>query len=359
MKTALPELTSQPAPLLPPAHLESTDGTLTLSRAWPLPKDSEPLGSLAVELRGPEGIRAGWWRSGAFNLLAEGEDPKLRMLNRVVANGQDSQHTAVVSHRPGKRAVVRVDGSHGSTFIKVVKRGKASGILAGIQRAGSFDGPFRLPRVEEHTESTVTYSALGGVSLHDPSVLGPDSWERAWTETVEAWAESVRSPRGTESALVHRAEAEVGVLRHWLHMTWQYLEDADRTRHLIDDVSTKLLGLTEDRLVPAHRDLHDKQLMWSPQLGPGLLDVDTACLANPALDVGNLRAHSLLRELQGLWTAQQAEAVRFSLDETAETCHIPRHAVALYEQAAHLRLGLVYSVRPQYAEIAAHLRQHC
>src|SRR5699024_3308901 len=124
----------------------------------------------------------------------------------------------------------------------------------------------------------------------------------------------------------------------------------------VEHLAEQLANLPEERLRPAHRDLHDKQLLWSEQSGPGLLDVDTACLADPALDLGNLRAHTLLRRLQGVWPPSRAETVAFCVDETAQRIGAPLPTVAVYEQAALLRLGFVYAVRPQYAAVAAQLR---
>lgn len=360
MKTAIVDNTDQPAHQLPHHRTETTQGSLTLHRVWPVPEEPDAERTLAVEFADEHDIRAGWWRAGALELLAPGADPKLRALPALLRRDGEGPPAKVVSHRPGKRAVVRTEADGRSVFVKVVRRRRAPGILDGVQRAQSFNGPFRLPRMRDHTDSTVTFDALSGVSLHSPSPLSTAEWGQAWAEVCHAWAESVRNPRRSATpALVHRAESEVGVLRHWFHLTAPYLEDRDQTERKLETISAKLLGLAEDRLVPAHRDLHDKQLLWSAQQGPGLLDVDTACLADPALDLGNLRAHALLRQLQGVWSAGHSETVRFCVDDTAESASVPRHALALYEQAAQLRLGLVYAVRPQYTDVAAELRENC
>src|SRR5699024_11859136 len=79
-----------------------------------------------------------------------------------------------------------------------------------------------------------------------------------------------------------------------------------------------------------HRDLHDKQVLWQPDAPPGLLDVDTATLGDPALDVANLRAHATWRELQGLWSAEQSAVVREEVDRTALRLGIPPRELAAY-----------------------------
>lgn len=336
---------------LPPA-LCSAEGTrFTVSRAWPLDH------GLAVELTDGNAVRAGWWDGADLELLPAGTDPKLKAFKELTREG------AVISHRPGKRAVVRRQTSAGTQFVKVVRRGKAAGILDGIQRAADFAGPFRTPEVIDHDDATVSFSELAGRSLHQPENFAPQEWALAWAEVLDAWVQSTGTAAlsstvaADQGPLVHRAEAETGVLRHWLQLVRKYLSDPQAAEAAVDHVIGQLGGLSEDRLTPAHRDLHDKQLLWSPNLGPGLLDVDTACLADPALDLGNLRAHALLRRMQGLWTPAQAESVQFCVDDTAERVRLPRESVAVYERAALLRLGLVYAVRPQYADIAAQLRQ--
>src|SRR5699024_2461295 len=62
------------------------------------------------------------------------------------------------------------------------------------------------------------------------------------------------------------------------------------------------------RLVPTHRDLHDKQLLWDGA-ALGVLDLDTACLAAPELDPANLAVHADLRAAQGLWSREAAATV--------------------------------------------------
>lgn len=348
---------------LPPTAIAGAGGTLRVQRCWPLPEGNHDAAELAVELTDAAGIRAGWWSQDGLQLLEAGEDPALNELGPLLNDTSDSRCAELVSHRPGKRAVVRretssTDQSSAVEFIKVVPSGRAGRILTGIDRAEPFHGPFRTPTVLDSTDSTVTFAGLEGISLHDPAEFTQEHWTQAWSEVCQAWelATDIPDP-GSASALVHRAESEIRVLRHWFALTRRYLPDAERTELLVEAQIRQLDQMSSDRLVPSHRDLHDKQLLWSAQLGPALLDVDTACLAHPALDLGNLRAHATLRQLQELWSPQEAETVQFCVDEVAEHTGVPRSSVVVYERAALLRLGLVYAVRPQYAAAAAEIRQ--
>lgn len=339
---------------LPATRLTTAHGTISVRRAWPVP-GSDPH-TLAIELDDAGTIRAGWWSAGQLRLLDAGEDPKLAALATAAQQG------AVISHRPGKRAVVR--SADDARYVKVVKAGKTGSILDGVRRAAAFSGPFRTPEVLGSTESTVTFAALQGQSLHEANTFTADQWRTAWLAVCAAWEESVAEPRSTaasapvrQSGLIHRAEAEIAVLRHWYQLARPWLSDEEQAHQSVEHLAELLASLPQEQLRPAHRDLHDKQLLWSAQAGPGLLDVDTACLADPALDLGNLRAHALLRRRQGVWTAEQAETVTFCVDETAQRIGAPMPTVAVYEQSALLRLGFVYAVRPQYARVAEQLRE--
>lgn len=281
-------------------------------------------------------------------------DPALPALEQLISTGAE-----LVSHKRSKRAVVRLATGSSTQFIKVVRPGKAAKILDGIRRAEPFNGPFRTPDVLQSTDSTVTFAELPGLSLHCPQELRTDHWVQAWTQVAASLAQVIRAGASQDQTppLVHGAEAEIRVLRQWFQRSAEQLPDLDRTEQQVTRVSSQLEQLSTPRLSPTHRDLHDKQLLWSAAAGPGLLDVDTACAADPALDLGNLRAHALLRRLQGLWSAAEAETVQFCLDQCAEETSVPRESVAVYERAALLRLSMVYAVRPQHGTVAQELSQ--
>src|SRR4030067_3421814 len=56
-------------------------------------------------------------------------------------------------------------------------------------------------------------------------------------------------------------------------------------------------SIRSHRLVPAHRDFHDKQILKNGRY-LYILDWDLSCLADPALDLGNFLAHLRLRSYQ-------------------------------------------------------------
>ncbi|MCH8561969.1 phosphotransferase [Nesterenkonia sp. LB17] len=338
---------------LPPTVLTDQGRPMRVTRAWPRPEQAR----LSLECEDAGQRRAGIWDGASASLQPLGADARLADLEELARGG------VVVSHRPGKRAVVRREDQ----FIKVVRRGRTRTILDGIERADAFTEYFRTPAVLAHTRSTVTFGALEGSSLHEPRRLGPQRWERAWAEVLSAWSRSVSSSAAEASSNggsdlpgipEHSADQEIVVLAHWARLVEPFVHPADQMWRSVERISEDLAQLPQGQLRPAHRDLHDKQLLWSPQNGPGLLDVDTACLADPALDLGNLRAHARLRMLQGIWERHAARTVVSAVDATAARLKVPGRSLAVYERAAVLRLGCVYAVRPAYVEVAAAMRAH-
>ncbi|WP_035280754.1 phosphotransferase family protein [Brevibacterium album] len=345
----------------PPASVLLDGETWTIRRAWPGTEERT-----AVEAVSAGGhVRAGFSDASGIRLHPYGADPRLPALAASARAG------SVVSHRPGRRAVVR--SADGSRYTKVVREGRSRTILDGIGSAEAFAGPFRTPEVLGSDASTVTFAALPGRSLHRPEDFSAVEWERAWGEVLRAWCAAVGtgSATGTASAAdsagagadaqrstpVHGGGAEARVLRQWRDRAAGLLgAEARAYSAAVERTAEELSILPAPRLVPAHRDLHDRQLLWTPEAGPGLLDVDTACLADPGLDLGNLRAHARWRSRQGVWSSGQAAVVAEHVDAVAHRAGVAPASLELHERSALLRLGAVYAFRPAWVEAARELR---
>ncbi|MDF1488556.1 phosphotransferase [Tessaracoccus caeni] len=328
------------APTQLPEWVVLGDEAWRVARAWP---DRGP--RLSVELRLHGRIRGGSWDAGRLTALVPGTDPALPALAEALTRTAGT----VVSHRPGKRAVVR--GADGA-FTKVVRRKRAAKILQGMDHATTFASAFRTPEVLAHGSSTVTFSAVAGASLHDATSWSDELWHRAWDETLTAWMAAVS--RTAPPAPVHDVAAEVRVLDDWTSKA--VFPEGDAQLRLADARDGAVAALSSlpdtESWRPIHRDLHDKQLLWHPNLGPGIIDLDTACLGDPALDLGNLRAHARLRRLQRLWTDAQSTTVRDAVDRAASQLGCPTASIDAYEQSALVRLACVYSFRPRWRRLA-------
>ena len=104
-----------------------------------------------------------------------------------------------------------------------------------------------------------------------------------------------------------------------------------------------------------HRDFYDKQiLIGTPRIT--LLDVDTMAIGDPALDLGNFLAHLRLRACQSPDRAKATLAGRkaFTLAYQSTNTAFWRR-VHWWETASLLRLVCVYSLRPQWQDLAVNI----
>ncbi len=111
-------------------------------------------------------------------------------------------------------------------------------------------------------------------------------------------------------------------------------------------------------LVPCHRDLHDRQFLFGAG-DPALLDFDSLCLSDCAVDPANLLAHLALRRLQGLSDADAAgvracsEALIEGLGRQNDRPFFQR--LRFYEATTLLRLASVYAMRPRWKSVCPDL----
>lgn len=310
----------------------------------------------ATVRRGPRGARLDP-ETGEVTAFAPGADPRLPGLARCLDARPDAE---VVSHRPGKRAVVRVPaaGEQGERYVKIVRPGRAQRLRDALTSAASFDGPFRLQQEITADEDSVTTAALAGRTLHEGLPLEDGVWRRAWRETLTAWAQALAAgPVTPPEGAVHGPAEESAVLESWRERARLVDPLGNDLRDRAIKAARRELGrlTAPERPALIHRDLHDKQILHAPGLAPGLLDVDTAVLGDPSLDLANLRAHASWRELQGIWSAEHARIAREEIDAAALRARIPAATLAAYESGTLARLTCVYAFRPRWRALAREL----
>ncbi len=337
-------------PDLLPASVVEGNVEWIVSRAWP-----ESDGRLAVEVfsHAIRGVRAGHWHHGTgFQLLPAGTDPRLPALDRLAAEGE------VISHRVNRRAVVRLRTS--GHFVKVVKPRKAPAVIEAADRGAPFARGFRFAHAlrdpEREQSGAVTLEALAGRTLHS---IGQDSsvsaaeWDEIWAAWARAWVAVAASPT-PEGVAHHTAENEAEVLRIWGQRIAQIEPDLTAVADLTATIAHRIAAHPADPVL-AHRDLHDKQLLWDGSGRMGILDVDTIALAEPALDLANLRAHVRFRVRQELWSPDAADIAVSHIDAVAERLRVEPERMALAEAATWLRVGGLYLFRPRWRDLARDL----
>lgn len=338
-----------------PATVHDGAREWTVSRAWPSAHDGARTATLELTAAEVGDVRGGHWSAAHGTRL---EPP--RSDARLAALGHVAREGTIVSHRPARRAVVRA--ADGGSYAKVVRPGRAGTVVTAHESAALFALAFRVAELwrDEQAEGqgVVRFAALPGRTIH---ALGADprtsvtQWAAAWRAWADGWLALDRHDAvGVRGLRVHTADDEARVVREWAaHAAREIDDDTVRgIRSAAEDIAEALRRRGDRTLTLAHRDLHDKQLLWAGDGSLGLLDLDTASLADPALDLGNLRAHLHLRAMQHRWPRGFARIAAEQVDSVAAHGGVDEPGLALYEAAARFRLGCLYLFRPRWRALA-------
>ncbi|MEU2199116.1 phosphotransferase [Isoptericola sp. NPDC019482] len=295
--------------------------------------------------RGPEPVGG-----GALVLHPDGADPRLPGLGGRVRAG-----ATLVAHRSGRRGVVR---DPAGTYTKVTRPGREP-VGVAVPAAA-----FATPEVLARGDGFVTTAALPGRTLHEllrdratpDAVLDPllDAAGRGIGRGLRRLHGASPSP----GVAAHDAEAEVAVVARWWGLAAAHgsttAADADA---VVRRVRAALAAAPAARPVLTHRDLHDKQLLVhvddaapGDRVRVGLLDLDLAAVAHPALDLANLLVHLELRAHQGVCPpARAARVARAVVDGYSDT--LDAGALHAWAVAARARLAAVYAFRPAPGDV--------
>lgn len=343
-----------------PFAVDDTDQTHWLvSRSWP----AGTAGDYVLELRTADrpGVRAAHLRAGQFELLPVGRDRRLPALAHAIRRGE------VVVHRATKRAVVRA----GDRYLKIFRPNQSDEAAARHTRMTALLGTedFLTPALVFCMPGCLTLTGLPGRSLFD---LGQDPqvsdavFEQAWRQWSRGWIRQQSRAR----AAAHRATIEAlpgrpaavelenmqRIVQVWLvhaRDVAQARAQRQAVRAAAADVAQELLGGAPDPPVWSHGDLHDKQIfVQAPGAPLGLLDFDEAGLAEAAADLANLAVHLELRLGQKRLTPERYSTARGLVIATAEELRVSPARFDAYADATRLRLGCLYSFRPQWAALA-------
>jgi Phosphotransferase enzyme family len=379
-------------------------GPLRLRRAWP-----RRSGRLLLEYWAADGrIIGGQWladprrlgevaeetrRSGPAELVeaaeghrvllqSAGADRRLLGLAPLLAR----PGSTLLVHRPEQRAVVRLAGSPAPAYARVVPPSHLEPLVGAVDRAQRMaDGAFTTPLLREvDCESGVgVFESLPGAPLHE--LLGSDE-ALSHAPAIGRALQILHAADVRPETQPHGPDAEARVLWTWVGRLPRYAPSlAGATSEAAAVVADALRPEQPVRLVPAHRDLHDKQIFLDG--GPraslampasriagfardpsattgrpdglethapsvGLLDFDTLAAAEPALDLANLLVHLDLRALQGECDQAWAETMAKGLLEGYGTKWPGEDRLSAYADATRVRLACVYAFRPRWSGLS-------
>lgn len=214
---------------------------------------------------------------------------------------------SVLAYRPGKRAVVCVDGGVERVYLKVVRPGRAAAIVD--RHSALLDAGIDVPRVIGWSEDgLIALNELAGIEAQKiVTALDEAFLDRVRELTARLAMARIDSP--ARESLVDRLD--------WYRarLADRMPEQKRRFRKLADSIRQLLSeGRASDvSLVAIHGDLHAGQIFIQERPNAaghvisGLLDIDTAGLGDPADDAAAFYAH-LLVLAQHLSDARKTDA---------------------------------------------------
>lgn len=321
--------------------------------------DVEALGRVAGRTRaaaGGGGAVATLPRAGVL-LQAGGADRRLPALRQVLRDPA----SALVSHRPERRAVVRFARAGGADYAKVVTPHTTRPPVDLADWASRLDlAGVSVPRLlAVDLQGGVTlWSGLRGSALFD--LLGSRELVNAARLVGRAMRalHETPAPEGLEG---HDGRDEVRVLDVWVARlatfarhpaAWVSPELAVTAAAAAEPLRRALADREDAPSATIHRDLHDKQVFVTSAGKVGLIDLDTLAKGEPALDLSNLLVHLELRALQGLVPVDRAaEAARAVVAGYAPERRVLER-MSVYAAGARLRLACVYAFRPRWSACA-------
>lgn len=342
---------------------------LKLTRCWP-----QSSGHLLLEYIDSRGQRIpGQWFANPtqlndifeqINAIAHSQAIKVDTINEhpilLQLNGSDSvlvdlntfllnTSRQLISHRPGKRAVVRLAQQDESFYYKFF--GSEKSFLKAIKQASCIR-QFGIKQLRtasiidyNHESRWIQYSSIKGASLFDLLSMN-------WNDTNISRMIGATLRRLHESPLhqdmrIHEEKDEACVLINWVdNASFYFPSRGEKLKKQAQQVIQRLSEVSSRGGV-LHRDLHDKQILLAGNLYPGFIDFDTLAWGPPALDLANLLVHLELRVLQNKATSLQVQSIGKAIIEGYDCANIERDLTTFLD-VTRLRLACVYAFRPRW-----------
>lgn len=258
----------------------------------------------------------------------------------------------LLAHRLGRRSVLRCsyDGQDRSLIVKLFKLRSPRGpqVFQWMQSLWvdgfSSGNPFVIPEPIDYLAdwNAIVMEELPCGNLDDRAF--PQYFFSRAGRLLRLFHQS-----GLKTTSEYRVADEVALLRRWSKLTGQvYPSLESRLKKILHMLVSELDRMPEILSVVAHRDYYDKQiLVYQDQCG--LLDFDTVCRSDPALDIGNFLAHMDLRALQSL--SVETSAGDDFLEAYSDIDQSMLERIAVFRRCAHLRLACLYAFWPRWRSV--------
>ncbi|MEZ5538159.1 MAG: aminoglycoside phosphotransferase family protein [Thiolinea sp.] len=291
-------------------------------------------------------------------ILAHNHEHAQRHLSSLLGDAKDGVSsilsTTILNHRLGKRCILRAEQDSSNS--------SANSVILRCLRQHDIKHRYNYEVMQALWEHGFNDTAKDAIRIPEPLQI-IDALSTLIMEDVpgEMLGETTRWSLYRQAGLagaalgkLHHCPLQVGktysiqeelqMLAGWVRLTSQLRPDLrDALQDAFTYVRGQLLKLPGITPVLAHRDFYGKQILYDGEQTI-LIDFDTLCHTDPALDIGNYLAHNIFSGLQAGKHFNPVEH-RLFLEAYGETCHLPpMHRIDIWTQATLLRLACLYAL---------------
>ncbi len=264
----------------------------------------------------------------------------------------------LLAHRLHRRAVIRFtsDGCRDANSVvfkfyknNSIKLDRVTSILRFMRESGF--GPSSHIMVPQLLGITPEWSGFAMTNSPGQTIyeLPDETLLSGMTLAGEALGKIHRLPLRLDAKF--GPQEELNLLAHWVDLTAAI---APALRPLLlkkfTTVSKRLASCMSFTPTLIHRDFHEKQILLDGDSGH-LVDFDTICNGDPAIDYGNFLAHLKLAELQERLDAGKC-AEAFAGGYKLANERSANHHAAAYEAATYLRLSCIYFFNTRWRHLS-------
>jgi len=292
--------------------------------------------------------------------------PKLltKIISQTLHNNQKIKnvHVDILGHRLGKRCIARInyqlidinnkEGVQKSIITKLYKKRTDRSSQVFLLNEQLWNGGFnkdniRIPEPLAYIDEwkMILMEDVAGQLITEQA---DDVKSVSIIKTAKALAKFHQTKLDIDA--IFSPDDEISLLDNWVDLTsLVFPTQQDNLKTAFNQIKIELTAIQYFKPCLVHRDFYEKQVLLAEHKTT-IIDFDTTCLSDPAIDIGNYLAHISLLRLQGISTPLNAEEVFLSAYAESLTTDFYKR-ISIYKRSTLLRLICLYSFWPQWRDI--------
>ncbi len=291
---------------------------------------------------------------GTLTAMDPMKDKKLPAIAKAcsqwISNGYSIQ---LLAWRVGSRSIFRMSRANNNSYAKIFRRDRLIIDRWEHLSAGSPGGLWRVPAILswDEEDKILVIEDRPGHSLNQQWISG--IWIDQHLVSLQQILDWLGHAPISDKLPVHTVKDEEQILNSRLDVFHQTLKEPHaNATSLVNKVIKRLNCVGDQELIVCHRDLHDKQIITAWE-GGSIIDLDLLAIGSPALDVGNIIAHCLLRAAQGLPIPWQSVARILSRDAFGRG--VEKEALTAWTASTLARIAMIYARRKRHPRLIVQL----